>query len=250
MTTATEASAVEAMMPNAGTRRCGQPAEPRREEPVLGGGERHLGADHRPAVERADAGDDHGERDQVAGPGAAADDRVGGGGVGRLVAVQGQRAGGQDAEHGDQREQVDRRRWRACRRWSTCGTLRAGSRTLAAATDGGLDAEVAEQADRHRAADRRRGCCRRWRSTGVKLPAVMKNSPTVDIRASGMNLSTVVHTWNDAHVPDAGQVDRGRDPEADQGDDDRPADRAALVDEVSRRSRPSRRRWRRCRPRR
>ena len=34
------------------------------------------------------------------------------------------------------------------------GTLRSGSRTFAAATDGDLDAQVAEQGDRHAAADR------------------------------------------------------------------------------------------------
>ena len=56
-------------MPKAGTPRR-QRRRTAREEAVLRGGERHLGADHRPAVQRADAGDDDGERDEVAGPGA------------------------------------------------------------------------------------------------------------------------------------------------------------------------------------
>ena len=52
------------------------PLEPLGEQAVLGGGERHLGADHRPAVERAEAGDDDDDRHHVAGPGAA-EHRVG-----------------------------------------------------------------------------------------------------------------------------------------------------------------------------
>jgi len=33
---------------------------------------------------------------------------------------------------------------------------------------------------------------------GVKLPVLMKNSPAVDMIASGMNLMIVVHSWTAA----------------------------------------------------
>src|ERR1700759_2067972 len=47
--------------------------EPFREQAVLGGGQRHLGADHGPAGQRAEPGDDHRQGHHVAGPGAAED---------------------------------------------------------------------------------------------------------------------------------------------------------------------------------
>src|SRR6478735_8486454 len=55
------------------------------------------------------------------------------------------------------------------------GMLRSGSRTLAAPMADRLLSPLTFQ--------------------GVKLPDETKNRPTVDMRANGMNFSTVVHTW-------------------------------------------------------
>ena len=146
----TDASAVEEMIPKAGTPRLVEPPERRREQPVLGRGQRHLGADHRPAVQRTEAGDDHQRRHHVAGP-RAAEDLVDGGGErrGRLR----QRRRRDDAEDGGEREQVDdggaeraedgRLAGRSCRGRAPCRRHRRG-----------LDAEVAEQAQGHGPEDR------------------------------------------------------------------------------------------------
>ena len=57
-------------MPNHGTPLRFSLAKAVQEEAVLGGGVGHLGGDHRPAVEGADAGDDRGEGDELADPAA------------------------------------------------------------------------------------------------------------------------------------------------------------------------------------
>src|SRR3954463_7532878 len=107
MTTATEASAVDAMIPTEGMPRDDSWPNTFGKSPSFGRRERHLGADHGPAVECADAGDDDKRGDEVAGP-SATEDVVGGRGVGRLVAVLRQGGRREDAEHGDQREHVHR----------------------------------------------------------------------------------------------------------------------------------------------
>ena len=92
----------------------GEPLEPLREQTVLGRGQGHLGADHGPARECSEAGDDDGDGHQVARPGPAED------GVGR-VGERGGRVGkgraGEDAEHGGRARACRPRRWRGCPGW-------------------------------------------------------------------------------------------------------------------------------------
>ena len=57
-------------MPNHGTPRRFSLAKAVQEEAVLGGGVGHLGGDHRPAVQGAEAGDDGDQGDELADPAA------------------------------------------------------------------------------------------------------------------------------------------------------------------------------------
>ena len=141
-------------MPNAGTRATGQLPEPGGKSPSFAAAS-GISAQiivqplRAPMPEMMTA-----SGDQVAGPRAATDDRVGRGGVGRLVGVLGQGAGGDDAEDRDHRQQVDGRAGQGAVDRGL-GHVALGVADLGRGDRRCLDAEVAEQADRHRAADRR-----------------------------------------------------------------------------------------------
>jgi hypothetical protein len=75
----------------------GQAPEAFGEKTVVGGGQRHLGADHGPTVERTETGDDHCNGHHVARPGAA---EHGVGGIGKRRGRLTEPRTGQDAEDG------------------------------------------------------------------------------------------------------------------------------------------------------
>ena len=149
--------------------------------PSLRGGPRHLRADHRPAVERADAGDDDDQGHDVA-PGPAED-----GGVGRSENGAFAFASGWSGRSRRSRSATGctPRRWPPCPGWWTggCSGLGCGPWPRRPRPS---RAEIAEQGDGHAAADRADRASP-LTFQGVKLADLMEKSPTTDMNASAAN---------------------------------------------------------------
>ena len=87
------------------------------------------------------------------------------------------------------------------------GTLRSGSRTLPGRHGSDLDAQVAEQGDRHAAADRA-DAPSPLTFHGVKLALLDVEQADGGHEREGHELEDRGHHLDRAHVLDAGQVDR------------------------------------------
>ena len=138
--------------------------------------------------------------------------------------------GREDAEHGDEREHVDDRGGERAEdrglRDVAVGVLHLGGR------DGGdLDAEVAEQRDGHAAADRADGAFAAHVPRRVVRAVDEEEADGRHERERGELEDRRPHL-DRSHVLDAGEVDRGGDPQTDQHEQDREQPVVSGVDEL------------------